>query len=1277
MSHILKLFKSLFYVFIIGAVWNKPLFAQIDSFELLEITSNRMILALKSFEIEVSPLRLENKFYQQITIADFGVSTRPGFPELPTTGALIPVPLTGRVNITILESTFEDIPEVSVPPVPDMQIDYQSGQVSSKYKKDVVFYSTDTFWPGKQVEFTNRSQLRGQPIGRIQVNPVQYNPVQRVLRIYKTLKVQVTFDEPLKTGKKNAIRKKGLFNDFSRRLLLSPHFELSDYVTRLDLKTQLHVNDWYNPQFNYFKLFIEEEGIYELTFDDLVQMGAQPELLDLNRVKIYNQGNQVPVWIAGPQSGTFTRDNKMYFYGDWYRGSETYFDFYTNTNIYWLTADGGAGRRYQTVEESVLPGSPESYFWENLHIEKEKIFHRSNGSSAIDQDEAWIWRFLFDDDRETIIFELTGLSESVPECSLKIRLHGTTIDPINPDHHVRLSINEKIVGETFFDGQEELIWQVSFPTEFLQEGENKIDLHLVADTGAQLNQIYLDWLEIIYPRAHVALQNNMKFQETNPAGGLSEYTLVNFKDRGISIFEPAGDRMWRPETRKISFVQVESAGFDDGKFAKMTLDFETVHFTILRRGHNLVVIDPKSGNREVRIFDTFVSPDSANAMAEYINSLPDSTIVLAAIVDEGSLSMTENAHQALESLGSALTRQVQERDSWALVGWKGAVIGSVKETLSRNLQGPAIVSDTLREAFGLRFSATFKDTTSITRSYHAISNQGFKKVKVVEKEQSSDLLASTHGADYIIITHEKFKEQAKRLANYRSQQNGFRVMIVDVQDIYDELNAGIMNPRAIKDFLTHAFVNWQKPAPSYVLLFGDASWDPKLLSSTSVKINYVPSYGILVSDNWFVSLDGPDDFLPDMFIGRIPVETPEQAAIVVDKIIAYESLDFDAWNKEFILLNGGIGRVEQSIFLLQAEKLVAEYIEAFPFHGRTFEFNKTSDEAITRSFWPFVADKIKNGVMWVNFLGHASSTVWDIDIRQPEDWQNTKVFPFMTGMSCHSARHANPVLNSLSENYFINPIGASGYWGSSGFGYITQDFFLLEGLFNAIAQDTVRSIGMATTLAKWHLWQKLGDQSRNRYVIEQYTLIGDPAMTLVIPEKPELTVMPEDIQFESDLLLISDSTTVISVKIQNFGLLPKDSVDVQLTVFDEDNKLFLFSPGKTKPFGNVDSLAFLWKLPEIPGPYRIQVEVDPANIIEEESEANNVVENTVFIFSSDLTVIKPFEFGIVDMLRHSFRVCCINKSIEARLGYKFSICFIKHGQVMTPFIFIEKLIVSP
>lgn len=53
--------------------------------------------------------------------------------------------------------------------------------------------------------------------------------------------------------------------------------------------------------------------------------------------------------------------------------------------------------------------------------------------------------------------------------------------------------------------------------------------------------------------------------------------------------------------------------------------------------------------------------------------------------------MTEAAYLALESLGSAKTRDVGSRDSWAIIGVKGAAIGSVPELLVTRFNGFAEV----------------------------------------------------------------------------------------------------------------------------------------------------------------------------------------------------------------------------------------------------------------------------------------------------------------------------------------------------------------------------------------------------------------------------------------------------------------------------------------------------------------------------------------------------------------------------------------------------------
>jgi hypothetical protein len=91
-------------------------------------------------------------------------------------------------------------------------------------------------------------------------------------------------------------------------------------------------------------------------------------------------------------------------------------------------------------------------------------------------------------------------------------------------------------------------------------------------------------------------------------------------------------------------------------------------------------------------------------------------------------------------------------------------------------------------------------------------------------------------------------DQANQLASYRQEQ-GLDTAVIDIQDLYDEFNYGIPNPTAIRDFLALAYSTWQAPAPSYVVLLGDASFDPKNYLGFN-RTNYVPPYLSVVDPNW-------------------------------------------------------------------------------------------------------------------------------------------------------------------------------------------------------------------------------------------------------------------------------------------------------------------------------------------------------------------------------------------------------------------------------------------
>lgn len=1109
--------------------------------------------------------------------------------HMPTFGAAFRTFGNTNFKVTVSDVNSEDINNIKLP-------------LDSKQQSKI-----NSSAPSQIVRLTDFRIIRGKNFGRLEISPFQYDRLLSTLHIHKNLTIIIESEETQPIHAKNKI-----LLDFKTLKIKD-----SEKPTKTRSDTE-----WLNPNSDYFKITVQEDGIYRIGYNEFIDSGIAIDYFDPSKLALFNKGKEIPIWIEGPITTNFTFQNSILFYGERYRNKDENFNFYTDANIYWLTEVPESGKRFSLQEQPTEGEEFAHFFWDTLHFEEDNIFHQFNLSTPLDEGETWIWRYLFESQEEVVTFTIPSLNNEQGVAHAQMRLQGTTRDIASPDHHITFSINNQIIDEEFWDDKNELLLSSEFPLSVLKNGQNSVKIRLESDTGAQVNQIYLDWIKVIYPSNFVALNNKLKFGLPSNSSGITKFNILNLKDSSNTVLETSSTKIWQPTSKKRSFYSVESAGFDDGKFVSFNIDFKT-HFT-RDRGHNLATIDTTTGNAQFHHFDTFASENDANEMAELIQSLPDGTLVLAGISDEGSASMTENAYAAFESLGSIKIREVAGRDSWAFIGYKSISSFAAKETLLKRFEGPAIASDTTTQFFNFNYAIEFSDSVKRNNKYIIADEKAIKKVDRLEIDRKSSLREITE-ADYIIISHRLFWESANQLANYRESVNGYKSIVVDIEDIYDEFNFGILHPNAIKDFLKHTYSNWTK-APLYVLLFGDASWDPTNNLSDSVKENFIPSYGVLVSDNWFVTLDGQNDILPDMFIGRLPVETVEQAQLAVNKILQYESTPFGKWDKKFLLFNGGENEFEQRIFALQGATLSADFITAKPFGGISQSFNKTTNEIITQDFRRAAADEIQNGSTWVNFIGHAGSSVWDIDIGSPSEWNNLGLFPIITGMSCHSARFANPNQNSLSEEYVLDTKGAAAYWGSSGFGYINQDYFLLQGLLSSVLKDTVRSLGEAVTFAKIHLWETLGDSERSKSVIDQYILIGDPALQINIPDKPELSIETQDIKPQSDFILTTDSTTNISATINNFGLIPSDSIDF---IFKQSN-LTTVNSFKVPPFSNTDSLELIWNVPNEAGSYILEFNIDPDSKIPEKNKLNNIVQTELNVLSSDLLPISPINFGVVN-----------------------------------------------
>ncbi len=136
-------------------------------------------------------------------------------------------------------------------------------------------------------------------------------------------------------------------------------------------------------------------------------------------------------------------------------------------------------------------------------------------------------------------------------------------------------------------------------------------------------------------------------------------------------------------------------------------------------------------------------------------------------------------------------------------------------------------------------------------------------------ERPAATTAARVGADYLIISAPAFATQAQALRDHKIGR-GISATVRTTAD------TGATSAQ-IKSYIQNAYNTWS-PAPTYVLLLGDVETIPTTYQTTSER----------GTDLYYSTVDG-SDYVPDLFLGRISVDTAAQADIAVRKIIAYEN----------------------------------------------------------------------------------------------------------------------------------------------------------------------------------------------------------------------------------------------------------------------------------------------------------------------------------------------------------------------------------------------------
>lgn len=406
------------------------------------------------------------------------------------------------------------------------------------------------------------------------------------------------------------------------------------------------------------------------------------------------------------------------------------------------------------------------------------------------------------------------------------------------------------------------------------------------------------------------------------------------------------------------------------------------------------------------------------------------------------------------------------------------------------------------------YTVLFQDESLNGKEYYsAVGAEGIVTADTVIYRDPSLLGSLRDEGDYIIISHPDFLEELDDLLDLQ-RSRGFTPVVADVTQIFDHYSWGNQSPYAIRRYLKDAWETWSVQ-PRYALLVGDAgstgrsTYDEGMFIPTQFFQTY--RYGACVTDSWFGDIN--DNMYQEIIVGRLPVRDAEQLHNAVNKFRTWhEKPVVSEWLNRMVMIAG-----YEDEFKIQTETAISEYVPSSVQVDRLY-INPSAETGPFFGTTATLSDMINAGKPIVNFRGHGGGAVWAdrslFTLDDVESLENEDKPCIITSFTCFTA--AFETERGLGEGLTRLPGGSVAFFGSSGLGWVVNDYLMLQAIYQYIFQEGM-SFGKAVQLGKLLYVTTTGWQTHAKTGFYQYNILGDPSVILPFDyKKGNLTVQPPD-----------------------------------------------------------------------------------------------------------------------------------------------------------------------
>lgn len=428
--------------------------------------------------------------------------------------------------------------------------------------------------------------------------------------------------------------------------------------------------------------------------------------------------------------------------------------------------------------------------------------------------------------------------------------------------------------------------------------------------------------------------------------------------------------------------------------------------------------------------------------------------------------------------------------------------------------------------------------------------------------------------DYLIIANPKFYAQASDLKNYYEQTTNLHVTLVKPEQIYNEFSSGAIDVSALRDFVRMFYKRSETlgKLPRYLLLFGNGSYDNAGRVAGDRNSNYILTYqsensvsptSSFVSDDFFGLLDdneGDYTGLLDIGIGRFPVETTEQANLLVNKTKHYSSkASFGIWQNNVTFVADDGDDNNGNIHLKHGEGLSDKVRQTHPEYNITklyigaYNQENTVGGSTAAGINQGVEDAMNKGTLIFNYNGHGNESTLAhekvIDIGIIRAWKNKdKLTLFMTA-TCEFSRFDDWEIVTAGEEILLNPDGGGvALFSTTRLVYALPNYTLNNKFYDFIFEKDANNEQYRLGEVMQHTKNTSGSGINKL----NFTLLGDPALQIAIPQYKVITHTINEKPIGGDTLKAAEEIRIAGeiVNSQNLKMTGLNGT-LSLTVYDK------------------------------------------------------------------------------------------------------------------------------